>query len=108
MSVWIEVFVLTIIECMSPPGKTVCERSEPLELRFIDSIECRSAVDSVILEFMAKENSILVEEPICKARAEYVVGMETEDEMNERIETYPDLFDNTGSYLWEIYKGGKY
>ncbi len=45
---WIQVFVLTLSECVAPAGKTVCQEHE-IEMQFLSEAECEVA----LLEFVS-------------------------------------------------------
>ena len=44
---WIQVFVLTIAECVAPAGKTVCQE-QTFELQFLTDADCRVALEQLI------------------------------------------------------------
>ncbi len=44
---WIQVFVLTIAECVAPAGKTVCQERE-FELVFLTEADCRAAFEQLV------------------------------------------------------------
>jgi len=44
---WIQVFVLTIAECVAPAGKTVCQERE-FELQFLTEADCRVALEQLV------------------------------------------------------------
>jgi len=44
---WIQVFVLTLSECIAPAGKTVCQERE-FELQFIERGACELAMEQMI------------------------------------------------------------
>ena len=44
---WIQVFVLTLSECVAPAGKTVCQERE-LELHFLTRADCEFALQQLI------------------------------------------------------------
>ena len=46
---WIQVFVLTLTECVAPAGKTVCQERE-LELQFLTESDCKAALEQLVLE----------------------------------------------------------
>lgn len=45
---WIQVFVLTIAECVAPAGKTVCQERE-FELQFLTEADCQVALEQLII-----------------------------------------------------------
>lgn len=44
---WIQVFVLTIAECVAPAGKTVCQERE-FELEFLTEADCQAALEQLV------------------------------------------------------------
>ncbi len=46
-SAWIEVFILTLVECVAPAGKSVCQEQQ-FELRFQSKSDCEYALQQLI------------------------------------------------------------
>ena len=44
---WIQVFVLTLSECVAPAGKTVCQENE-IEMQFLTKADCEIALQELI------------------------------------------------------------
>ena len=44
---WIQVFVLTMSECVAPAGKTVCQE-QALELQFMTQSDCDAALEQLL------------------------------------------------------------
>ena len=44
---WIQIFILTLAECVAPAGKTVCQERE-FELQFLSQSECEVALQQLI------------------------------------------------------------
>ena len=44
---WIQVFVLTLSECIAPAGKTVCQERE-FELQFLTRADCEFALQQLV------------------------------------------------------------
>ena len=44
---WIQVFVLTLSECVAPAGKTVCQERE-FELQFLTRADCEVALQQLV------------------------------------------------------------
>ena len=55
---WIQVFVLTLAECVAPAGKNVCQEQE-LELLFFSESDCQVALNQLITLKEASENVIV-------------------------------------------------
>ena len=55
---WIQVFVLTLAECVAPSGKTVCQQQE-FELTFVTQADCQVALEQLVTLKDAAENVII-------------------------------------------------
>lgn len=44
---WIQVFVLTLAECVAPAGKTVCQEQQ-FELQFLNRTDCEYALEQLV------------------------------------------------------------
>lgn len=55
---WIQVFVLTLAECVAPAGKTVCQQQE-FELTFLTQADCQTALEQLVSLKDAAENIII-------------------------------------------------
>ena len=44
---WIQIFILTLAECVAPAGKTVCQEQQ-FELRFLSQEDCQYALEQLI------------------------------------------------------------
>ena len=44
---WIQVFVLTLAECVAPAGKSVCQETE-FELQFLTQADCEYALEQLV------------------------------------------------------------
>ena len=44
---WIQVFVLTLAECVAPAGKTVCQENE-IEMQFLSKADCEVALQELV------------------------------------------------------------
>lgn len=55
---WIQVFVLTIAECVAPAGKTVCQEQQ-LEMIFLTENDCKVALEQFVSLKSASENVIV-------------------------------------------------
>jgi len=55
---WIQVFVLTLSECVAPAGKTVCQENE-IEMQFLSEGECKVALEQLITLKDQFENTIV-------------------------------------------------
>ena len=55
---WIQVFVLTLAECVAPAGKTVCQEHE-LELQFANLADCEIALEQLVV-LKSESDSVIV------------------------------------------------
>ena len=55
---WIQVFVLTIAECVAPAGKTICQEQE-LEMIFLTENDCEVALEQFVSLKSASESVIV-------------------------------------------------
>jgi hypothetical protein len=55
---WIQVFVLTLSECLAPAGKTVCQEQE-LQMQFLKQADCEIARDQFVALIELTDNSIV-------------------------------------------------
>jgi hypothetical protein len=56
---WIQVFVLTIAECVAPAGKTVCQEQE-LEMLFLNETDCEIALEQMVT-LKSESESVIVD-----------------------------------------------
>lgn len=57
---WIQVFVLSLSECVAPTGKTVCQQHD-VHYQFYDLAECETVLRQ-LLDYKAKTENIIVDE----------------------------------------------
>ena len=55
---WIQVFVLTLAECVAPAGKSVCQESQ-YELKFLNQKDCEFALEQLVELKSASEQVIV-------------------------------------------------
>ena len=55
---WIQVFVLTLSECVAPAGKTVCQE-QSLELQFLTQSDCEIALQQLVSLKQESESVII-------------------------------------------------
>lgn len=58
---WIQIFLLTLTECVAPAGKTVCQESQ-FELQFLSRGDCEVALEQLVSLKDATENVIVDKE----------------------------------------------
>jgi hypothetical protein len=56
---WIQVFVLTLTQCIAPAGKLVCQE-ETVQYRFTNEADCNNAL-VVMLELAERADNVLVD-----------------------------------------------
>lgn len=79
---WIQVFVLTLSECVAPAGKTICQQ-QALELEFLTRSECEIALEQLIKLKQEAENVIVnPEQSGCAAAAREREVFASVDAMN--------------------------
>ena len=66
---WIKVFVLTLSECIAPPGKTVCQENR-FELEFLTRADCEAALQELV-ELKEASPDVIVDkaDTMCRASA---------------------------------------
>ncbi|HWM27437.1 MAG TPA: hypothetical protein VNQ14_03185 [Woeseiaceae bacterium] len=55
---WIQVFVLTLTECIAPAGKSVCQEQQ-VQYQFVDKAECEAALQHLV-DYSAGADKVLV------------------------------------------------
>ena len=66
---WIQIFLLTLTECVAPAGKTVCQESQ-FELQFLSRAECEVALEQLLSLKEASETVIVdKEKSVCTPTA---------------------------------------
>ena len=56
---WVQVFVLTLSECVAPAGKTICQE-QVLEMLFLDESDCNVALEQ-LLTLKSESESVIVD-----------------------------------------------
>jgi hypothetical protein len=85
---WIQVFVLTIAECVAPAGKTVCQEQE-LEMIFLTENDCNVVLEQLLTLKSAAENVIVnAERSSCAPTARKKQIFSSLDEINS---SYGDI-----------------
>jgi hypothetical protein len=87
---WIQVFVLTLTECVAPAGKTVCQEQE-LQMQFVDQAECELALQQFVSLKDAVENVIVYKDKShCAPSAIQQPVYRSLADVNEKLGTSPD------------------
>lgn len=64
---WIQVFLLTLTQCIAPPGKLVCQE-ESVEFLFAEQVDCEVALVQM-LEVAARVDTVIVNRESSHCRA---------------------------------------
>ena len=64
---WIQIFVLTLTQCIAPAGKMVCQE-EAVEFQFADQVDCEVALVQM-LDVSARVDSVIVNRASSNCRA---------------------------------------
>ena len=56
---WIQVFILTLAQCVAPEGKMVCQQ-ERVEFQFASEEDCRGALMQM-LDYAARTDNVIVD-----------------------------------------------
>jgi len=81
---WIQVFVLTVSECLAPAGKTICQEQE-LKVQFVTQADCELAREQLVRLMERSENVIVnAEKTHCTASARELEVFSTQDEIRKR------------------------
>lgn len=82
---WIQVFVLTLSECVAPSGKTVCQEQE-VQYQFADRGDCEAVLQELIAAKANDENVIVNEERSrCLPTAKEQQVFASVDEANQQL-----------------------
>ncbi|MDH4049473.1 MAG: hypothetical protein OEW68_16980 [Gammaproteobacteria bacterium] len=87
---WIEVFVLTLSECVAPAGKTVCEQQQ-LQMQFVDQAECEMALQQMLTLKEGADNVIVYKDKsYCAPSAAQRPIFKSLNEVNEKLAGSPN------------------
>jgi hypothetical protein len=87
---WIQVFVLTLSECVAPAGKTVCQEQE-LQMQFVDQAECELALQQLVaLKEGADDVIVYKDKSHCAPSARQQPVYKSLSDANEKLGTSPD------------------
>ena len=84
---WIQVFVLTISQCLAPAGKTICQEQE-LQLQFVAQADCELAREQLV-SLLDRANDVIVnkEKTRCTASARQQAIFNTQEEVQQQSAT---------------------
>lgn len=86
---WIQVFVLTLAECVAPAGKSVCQEQQ-VQYQFVDRAECETVLQQLV-EYSAGSENVIVDEQrsSCLPTAVQRPVFASLDEANEQLANSP-------------------
>ena len=86
---WIQVFVLTIAECVAPQGKTVCQEQQ-FELEFLSRSDCETALEQ-FLDLKEESERVIVDRSasMCTSTARKREAWESLEAAAAALETTP-------------------
>lgn len=87
---WIQIFVLTIAECVAPAGKTVCQQSQ-FELQFLTRADCEVALEQFVS--LKKESEKVIVDPGASGCRPSAVERETFESLAAINEANRDTVD---------------
>ena len=84
---WIQVFVLTISQCLAPAGKIICQEQE-LQLQFVAQADCELAREQLVY-LLDRADDVIVnkEKTRCTASARQQAIFNTQEEVQQQSET---------------------
>ena len=83
---WIQIFILTLAECVAPVGKTVCQEQQ-FELQFVSRSDCEYALQQLIA--MKDENEQIIvnrQKSGCAPSAVETKAYRSREEINAALE----------------------
>ena len=83
---WIQVFVLTLAECVAPAGKSICQEQE-FQLQFLTKADCEIALEQLV---SLKEESAGV---IVNSKRSHCAAVARESDVYESLEAINEAFD---------------
>lgn len=87
---WIQVFVLTIAECVAPAGKTVCQEQQ-LEMFFLNENDCNVALEQLVsLKSKAEDVIVYAERSACAPTARRKEVFQSLDAVNQSVANRQD------------------
>lgn len=88
---WIQVFVLSLSECVAPAGKTVCQE-QVVQYQFYDQAECEAVLQQFIKYSSGADNIIInAEKSQCLATVRQSQTFRTLQQANQELGTIENL-----------------
>lgn len=90
---WIQVFVLTLAECIAPAGKTVCQERE-FDLQFLTRADCEYALEQLV-DLKDESASVIVDRAkssctVSARESEVFVSLEAISSKSQGIEGWQE------------------
>ncbi len=87
---WIQVFVLTLTQCLAPAGKTICQEQE-VQMQFMDQVDCELAKEHLVSLMDRAEDVIVIKEKTrCTASARERAIFDSVEEVRRQPESGAD------------------
>jgi len=88
---WIQVFILTLTQCIAPAGKMVCQE-ESVEFQFADQVDCEVALVQM-LNVAARVDTVIVkrESSHCRAATKEIKVFASAEEAGKQYEGAENL-----------------
>lgn len=84
-TVWIQVFVLTLTQCIAPAGKMICQE-EAIEYQFLNESDCNHALVQMVNVASGADNVIVNKESShCRPAAVESMAFTSVDEANAKF-----------------------
>jgi hypothetical protein len=100
---WIQVFILTVSECVAPAGKTVCQEQQ-MQMQFVDQAECELALEQLVtLKESASDVIVYKDRSRCVSSARATPVFRSLSEVKQSLATdddwqAPDLSDRPDDF----------
>lgn len=88
---WIQVFILTLTQCIAPEGKMVCQE-ESVEFQFADQVDCEVALVQM-LDVAARVDNVIVmrDDSHCRAASKEIKVFASAEEAGAQFEGAENL-----------------
>jgi hypothetical protein len=88
---WIQVFILTLTQCIAPAGKMVCQL-ESVEFQFADQVDCEVALVQM-LDVAARVDNVIVkrESSHCRAATKEIKVFASAEDAGQQFEGAENL-----------------
>lgn len=88
---WIQVFILTLTQCIAPEGKMVCQE-ESVEFQFAEQVDCEVALVQM-LDVAARVDTVIVmrDDSHCRAASKEIEVFATAEDAGAQFEGAENL-----------------